>query len=61
MRRLYSASASNNRGQIADDGCYIAGPKNGQCYAFVVIPKEEMVIAFPVGVRVRESDRAHVA
>jgi probable HAF family extracellular repeat protein len=36
--RLYSSSAVNERGQIAADGCYIAGPKNGQCYGFILNP-----------------------
>jgi probable HAF family extracellular repeat protein len=39
--RLYSSSAINERGQIAANGCYIAGPKDGQCYAFILNPTED--------------------
>jgi probable HAF family extracellular repeat protein len=39
--RLYSASAVNARGQIAADGCYIAGPKDGQCFGFILDPTED--------------------
>jgi hypothetical protein len=39
--RLTSASAVTNRGQIAANGCYIAGPKDGQCYAFILDPTED--------------------
>jgi probable HAF family extracellular repeat protein len=39
--RLTSASAVNNRGQIAANGCYITGPKVGLCYGFILDPTHD--------------------
>jgi probable HAF family extracellular repeat protein len=38
---LILPASINERGQIATNGCYTAGPKNGQCFGFVATPTED--------------------
>ena len=38
---LLFATSINSRGQIGVNGCYVAGPKNGECYAFIADPEGE--------------------